>query len=54
VKLLGESIRGKGRSEGIYDEEQFSYATTIKGYWKRPAKSPSPRRQSVISNAANI
>jgi transposase len=32
VKLLGESIRGKGRSEGIYSDEHFSYDAQTNTY----------------------
>ena len=32
VKLLGESIRGKGRSEGIYSDEHFRYDAQTNTY----------------------
>ena len=44
VKLLGESIRGKGRSEGIYDEEQFSYDRLSNTYRCPADQLMKPRR----------
>ena len=44
VKLLGESIRGKGRSEGIYDEEQFIYDASSNTYRCPAAQLMKPRR----------
>jgi transposase len=44
VKLLGESIRGKGRSEGIYDEEQFSYDRLSNTYRCPADQLMRPRR----------
>jgi len=44
VKLLGESIRGKGRSEGIYDEEQFSYDRLSNTYRCPADQIMKPRR----------
>ena len=44
VKLLGESIRGKGRSEGIYDEEQFSYDAQSNTYRCPADQIMKPRR----------
>jgi hypothetical protein len=44
VKLLGESIRGKGRSEGIYDEEQFSYDALSNTYCCPAGQTMKPRR----------
>ena len=44
VKLLGDSIRGKGRSEGIYSDERFSYDPLTNTY-RCPANEPmKPRR----------
>jgi IS5 family transposase len=44
VKLLGESIRGKGRSEGIYDEEHFNYDTLSNTYRCPAGQIMKPRR----------
>jgi Transposase DDE domain len=44
VKLLGESIRGKGRSEGIYDEEHFNYDTLSNTYRCPAGQLMKPRR----------
>jgi hypothetical protein len=44
VKLLGESIRGKGRSEGIYEEEQFSYDALSNTYRCPADQLMKPRR----------
>ena len=44
VKLLGESIRGKGRSEGIYEEEQFSYDRLSNTYRCPADQIMKPRR----------
>ena len=44
VKLLGESIRGKGRSEGIYDEEQFIYDASSNTYRCPADQIMKPRR----------
>src|SRR5260370_11686570 len=44
VKLLGESIRGKGRSEGIYDEEQFIYDASSNTYGCPAGQLMKPRR----------
>jgi hypothetical protein len=44
VKLLGESIRGKGRSEGIYDEEQFIYDGSSNTYRCPAGQLMKPRR----------
>jgi transposase len=44
VKLLGESIRGKGRSEGIYDEEQFIYDASSNTYRCPAGQLMKPRR----------
>jgi transposase len=44
VKLLGESIRGKGRSEGIYDEEQFRYDALSNTYRCPADQIMKPRR----------
>jgi hypothetical protein len=44
VKLLGEANRGKGRSEGIYSDEHFSYDEQTNTY-RCPAKQiMQPRR----------
>src|ERR1700677_193990 len=44
VKLLGESIRGKGRSEGIYDEEKFIYDASSNTYRCPAGQLMKPRR----------
>jgi transposase len=44
VKLLGESIRGKGRSEGIYDEEHFIYDASSNTYRCPAGQLMKPRR----------
>jgi transposase len=44
VKLLGESIRGKGRSEGIYCDERFSYDAQSNTYRCPANQIMKPRR----------
>ena len=44
VKLLGESIRGKGRSEGIYSDERFSYDAQSNTYRCPANQIMKPRR----------
>jgi hypothetical protein len=44
VKLLGEPIRGKGRSEVIYEEEQFSYDALSNTYRCPADQLMKPRR----------
>lgn len=44
LKLLGESNRGKGRSEGIYSEEQFSYDPLTNTYRCPADQLMKPRR----------
>jgi hypothetical protein len=42
LKLLGNSHRGKGRSEGIYDEERFTFDPLTNTY-RCPANALAPR-----------
>jgi hypothetical protein len=44
VKLLGESNRGKGRSQGIYGEEHFSYDALTNTYRCPANQLMRPRR----------
>jgi hypothetical protein len=44
LKLLGESTRGKGRSEGIYSEEHFSYDPLSNTYRCPANQIMKPRR----------
>jgi len=44
VKLLGDSIRGKGRSEGIYADEHFSYDAQTNTYRCPANQLMQPRR----------
>jgi transposase len=44
VKLLGESNRGKGRSQGIYGEEHFTYDPLTNTYRCPANQLMSPRR----------
>ena len=44
LKLLGESIRGKGRSEGIYSEERFLYDPLTNTYRCPANQLMKPRR----------
>ena len=44
VKLLGDSIRGKGRSEGIYSDEHFSYHARTNTYRCPANQLMRPRR----------
>jgi transposase len=44
VKLLGDSIRGKGRSEGIYSDEHFSYDVQTNTYRCPANELMRPRR----------
>jgi transposase len=44
VKLLGEANRGKGRSEGIYSEEHFSYDPLTNTYRCPANEIMKPRR----------
>ena len=44
VKLLGDSIRGKGRSEGIYSDEHFSYDAPTNTYRCPANQLMQPRR----------
>jgi transposase len=44
VKLLGDSIRGKGRSEGIYSDEHFSYDPLTNTYRCPANQIMKPRR----------
>jgi transposase len=44
VKLLGDSIRGKGRSEGIYSDEHFSYDPLSNTYRCPANQIMKPRR----------
>jgi transposase len=44
VKLLGDSIRGKGRSEGIYSDEHFSYDAQTNTYRCPANQLMQPRR----------
>lgn len=44
VKLLGDSIRGKGRSEGIYSDEHFSYDAQTNTYRCPADQLMRPRR----------
>jgi transposase len=44
VKLLGDSIRGKGRSEGIYSDEQFNYDALTNTYRCPANQTMRPRR----------
>jgi IS5 family transposase len=44
VKLLGESTRGKGRSEGIYSEERFRYDRLTNTYRCPANRLMRPRR----------
>jgi transposase len=44
VKLLGDSIRGKGRSEGIYSDEHFSYDAQTNTYRCPANQLMRPRR----------
>jgi len=44
VKLLGDSIRGKGRSEGIYSDEHFSYDHLTNTYRCPANEIMKPRR----------
>jgi IS5 family transposase len=44
LKLLGESTRGKGRSEGIYSEEHFSYDPLSNTYRCPAHQIMRPRR----------
>jgi len=44
VKLLGDSIRGKGRSEGIYSDERFSYDVQTNTYRCPANELMRPRR----------
>jgi hypothetical protein len=44
LKLLGESIKGKGRSEGIYSEERFIYDPLTNTYRCPANETLKPRR----------
>ncbi len=44
VKLLGESIRGKGRSEGIYSDQRFSFDAQSNTYRCPANQIMKPRR----------
>ena len=44
VKLLGDSHRGKGRSEGIYSDEHFSYDPLTNTYRCQANQIMKPRR----------
>src|SRR5215469_16166981 len=44
VKLLGDSVRGKGRSEGIYSDEHFSYDAQTNTYRCPANQLMQPRR----------